>query len=106
MPSIIEMHTDPEHLPKWINYATLDAEATFFLREVLVKELMKYPVEFEEMKNLFDLYCKYWLPFGEILTDIERIGIRVDVEHLKRAEMQAIEDMEELKTGEEFKKHT
>lgn len=99
MPSIIEMHTDAELLPRWVNYATLDAEATFFLREVLVKELLKYPIEFENMKNLFDLYCKYWLPFGEILTDIERVGIRVNKEHLQNAEKQALKDMEELKKG-------
>lgn len=93
------MHTDPELISKWVDYATLDAEATFFLREVLVKELMKYPVEFEDMKNIFDLYCKYWLPFGEILTDIERQGIRVNKPHLKKAEEQAIIDMQNLKRG-------
>lgn len=57
MPSLIELHTDPELLPQWIDYATLDAEATFFLREVLVREMMKYPTEFEDSTNIFDLYC-------------------------------------------------
>ena len=97
MPSIIEMHTDATLLPKWIKYATLDAEATFFLREVLVKEMMKYPTDFEGLDNIFNLYCRYWLPFGEILTDIEREGIRVNLAHLKKAEKQAFADMEELK---------
>ena len=38
-PNIIKMHTDPELLPKWIEYSSLDAEITFFLYEVLKKKL-------------------------------------------------------------------
>ena len=99
MPSLIELHTDPELLPKWIDYATLDAEATYFLREVLVQEMMKYPTDYEGCSNIFDLYCQYWLPFGEILTDIERIGIRVNLDHLVDAETQARQDIEDLKAS-------
>jgi DNA polymerase-1 len=99
MPSLIELHTDPELLPKWVDYATLDAEATFFLREVLVREMLKYPTDYEGCVNIFDLYCQYWLPFGEILTDIERIGIRVNTDHLQKAELQAKKDIEDLKAS-------
>lgn len=99
MPTLVELHTDPELLPKWIDYATLDAEATFFLREVLVREMMKYPSDFEGNKTIFDLYCKYWLPFGEILTDIERVGIRVNLEHLRKAETTALKDIDDLKSS-------
>lgn len=35
------------------------------------------------MENLLGLYSKYWLPFGELLTDMERNGIAVDLNHLK-----------------------
>ena len=96
MPSIVELHTSPETIQKWVEYATLDAEATFFLREYLVVELRKFKVQFEDMRNLFDLYCKYWLPFGEVLTELERSGIKVDLEHLAQAEKRAFEDLHVL----------
>ena len=35
------------------------------------------------MQTLLGLYSKYWLPFGELLTDMERRGIRVNVDYLK-----------------------
>jgi hypothetical protein len=30
------------------------------------------------MDNNFDLYEKYWQPFGELLTDIERRGFKIN----------------------------
>ncbi len=96
MPSIVELHTSPQTIQKWVEYATLDAEATFFLREFLTVELKKFKVRFEDMNNLFDLYCKYWLPFGEILTELERNGIKVDLVHLADAEKRAFEDLHTL----------
>lgn len=83
IPSIVEMHTNKELLPKWIEYSTLDAEATFFLREYLLSKLKEFEINFEGMKNLMDLYNKYWLPLGETLTDMERAGIKVDVKYLE-----------------------
>ena len=97
MPSIIEMHTSADLLPKWIHYGTLDAEATFYLREVLINELKKYRVDFEDMTNLWDFYIKYWLPFGELLTEIEREGIRVNLDYLQKAEQQALKDIQAFK---------
>ena len=45
------------------------------------------------MGNMYDYYLEYLLPFGELLTDIERRGIRVDTKgHLKDAEKRARED--------------
>lgn len=96
VPSIEELHTKAEEVETWVQYSTLDAESTYFLREVLVQELRKFKVEFEGMNNLFDLYCKYWLPFGEILTELERNGIRVNKEHLSKAEMHAQDDLNSL----------
>jgi DNA polymerase I-like protein with 3'-5' exonuclease and polymerase domains len=93
MPSFVEIYTSLELLPKMIQYSAFDADATFFLREALVSELTRYKVNFEDMNNLFDLYTKYWLPFGEVLTDLERSGIRVDLNHLAKAEVQALQDI-------------
>ena len=39
-------------------------------------------VSFENMENLLDVYNKYWLPLGQMLTDMEKTGIRVDIDYL------------------------
>lgn len=44
------------------------------------------------MENLLGLYSKYWLPFGELLTDIERRGISVNVDYLKQIQLTAEKD--------------
>lgn len=28
--------------------------------------------------TMWNLYCDYWMPFGELLTDMEREGMMVD----------------------------
>lgn len=38
------------------------------------------------------LYAKYWLPFGELLTDMEREGFKIDVNYLKEIELTAVRD--------------
>ena len=47
------------------------------------------------MEDNLTLYTKYWLPFGEILTEMERVGIRVDVAYLRELELQAHKDRNE-----------
>lgn len=96
-PSIIEMHTDENLIKDWVFYSTLDAELTYFLKEVLSVKLMQLTTNFEGMENLLDLYYKYWLDFGEILTDMERVGIKVNIQHLQKIQQQAEKD---LKTKE------
>jgi DNA polymerase-1 len=44
------------------------------------------------MNNLLGLYTKYWLPFGELLTEMERNGIRVSLDHLKQIQLTAEKD--------------
>ena len=83
-PDIEEMHTDERYVEKWVEYSCFDAEITYFLRETLAKKLCQLESHEEGMSNLLDLYAKYWLPFGEVLTDMERNGIAVDVNYLKQ----------------------
>lgn len=82
IPEIVDLHTRPDCVTDWVEYACLDAEITFFLRETLYVMLKELGTNFEGMKNMNDVYEKYWLPFGEMLTDMERVGIRVDLEYL------------------------
>lgn len=44
------------------------------------------------MRDLLEFYTKYWLPFGEVLTDMEREGIKLDTDYLKEIEMLATRD--------------
>lgn len=83
-PDIEEMHTDSKHVAKWVEYSCFDAEITFFLRETLAHKLCQLNTQEEGMQNLLGLYGKYWLPFGELLTDMERNGIKIDINHLKQ----------------------
>lgn len=83
IPPIVDLHTREDCVNEWIQYASLDAEITFFLRETFKVMLKELPTNFEDLHDMWDVYEKYWLPFGETLTDLERIGIKVDKEYLK-----------------------
>lgn len=37
----------------------------------------------EGVSSMWDFYQQLWLPFGELLTDMERYGIKVDIDHMK-----------------------
>eukprot|EP00879_Flechtneria_rotunda_P001581 GHRR01001740.1.p1 GENE.GHRR01001740.1~~GHRR01001740.1.p1 ORF type:complete len:951 (+),score=402.49 GHRR01001740.1:427-2853(+) len=42
--------------------------------------------------SMWQLYQDYWLPFGELLTDMELEGVKVDRVHLRHQEEQALQD--------------
>jgi DNA polymerase I len=48
---------------------------------------------------MWKFYQKYWLPFGEVLTDLEREGIKVNLDHMREIREMATHD---LKKKEEF----
>ena len=54
---------------------------------MLAKQLCRLKTEEEDMGDNLALYTKYWLPFGELLTDMEREGIAVDIEYLRELEL-------------------
>lgn len=83
MPDLIELHTGKETIDRWIEYSTFDSEVTYYLYHNLKALMKELPVDFEEMKNIWDIYEQYWLPFGELLTSIERKGMRVNQSHLE-----------------------
>lgn len=91
-PDIEEMHTDERHVRSWVDYSTFDAEITFFLRETLSYQLCQLKTGEEDMLDMSGLYTKYWLPFGELLTDMERTGFKIDLDYLKQIELMAKRD--------------
>eukprot|EP00550_Attheya_septentrionalis_P009313 CAMPEP_0198296976 /NCGR_PEP_ID=MMETSP1449-20131203/34802_1 /TAXON_ID=420275 /ORGANISM="Attheya septentrionalis, Strain CCMP2084" /LENGTH=1036 /DNA_ID=CAMNT_0043997751 /DNA_START=341 /DNA_END=3451 /DNA_ORIENTATION=+ len=90
IPPVEVMQRDLQFREKWIMYSAYDAEGTWLLREKLQKMLEAMPWQGKE--HMFDYYHAYMREFGQVLTDMERRGIRVDVEYLAGVEVQARKD--------------
>mmetsp|Transcript_3581 Transcript_3581/g.12854 ORF Transcript_3581/g.12854 Transcript_3581/m.12854 type:complete len:1238 (+) Transcript_3581:138-3851(+) len=102
LPSVEELQEDPRTRLQWIHYSALDAEATWQLRESLHRALAMKRVEENVVtahygiNNLWDLYEGVWRPFGEILTDMEKRGIKVNRAYLEEIEARAADDLKSL----------
>ncbi len=71
-----------------------DAASTWHLRERLEVELKRWP--WTAGLTMFDFYLRYWLAFGECLTDMEREGIYVRKDdYLPSIQRKAVVDMKE-----------
>jgi hypothetical protein len=82
--------------PEWIEYSVYDAQGTWLLHEELKRRLQAMEWT-EDGKHMYDYYVKYWAPFGELLTDLERNGIKVDVaQQLPLAERRAEAERDRL----------
>jgi len=91
MPPVEVMQRDPKHRGKWIKYSCYDAEGTWLIRNKLDDLLANTP--WLRGKTLSDYYWWHMRPFGEVLTDLERRGIRVNAEdYLAKVEIQARND--------------
>jgi DNA polymerase-1 len=99
LPDVTALQTSPETRYQWIDYSTLDAQATWLLRESLECKLRNMPVEackilaekYKPCATMWDFYQQYWKPFGELLVDMERNGMLVDKGKLHEAEKLATE---------------
>ncbi|WIA09343.1 hypothetical protein OEZ85_008750 [Tetradesmus obliquus] len=49
--------------------------------------------------TLWDLYLEYWKPFGDVLTQMEQDGVRVNRDHLSVQEQVAIADQQEAEAS-------
>jgi hypothetical protein len=38
-------------------------------------------------RTMYDFFVTYWVPFGELLTDMEKMGFYVETPHLKAMEV-------------------
>ena len=101
LPDVVSLQVSAETRCRWIDYSSLDAQATWLLRESLECKLRNMPVDacrylsanadFKVCATMWDFYTQNWLPFGEILVDMERNGMLVDKEKLRVAETLATE---------------
>lgn len=95
IPPVEVLQRDPKFRSKFIDYSCDDAEGTWNLHMKLVQKLKD-----KEWKTTgTDLYDYYWhnmREFGEVLTDMERRGIRVDAkDYLASVEEKARQDRAE-----------
>ena len=91
IPPLEVMQRDPKYRSKWIGYSCYDAKGTYEIREKLQGLLES--MAWVKGKNLYDYYQMHMRPFGEVLTDMERRGIRVDArDYLAKVELTARED--------------
>jgi hypothetical protein len=94
LPPLDEVQRDPVLWNAWVEYSTYDAEATWRIREILEEKLRARP--WIAPRSMWDFYQLFIVPFAECLTDMERAGIYVDVQHhLPQAEKLALVDRDD-----------
>ena len=102
IPELRKVQEGSETRERWIQYSALDAIATWHVRDELVTRLKMMPWIVEDKQKLgtmFEFYEEYLLPFGDLLTEMESAGIKVDTDgHLKAAEARAREEREKMLT--------
>jgi len=97
LPPLDSLQASPLTRPDWVQYAVYDAKGTWLLYRELEARLSR--MEWLRTRSLFDFYTEYWRPFGELLTDMERAGVMVDVRSklpLAQTRAQADRDAAEL----------
>ena len=95
VPPIEVLQRDPEFRKNFIAYSCYDAVGTWELHQRLVA-LLKKMEWISKDTNLFDYYWENMRYFAEVLTDMERRGIRVDAkDYLASVEVQARKDRKE-----------
>lgn len=103
VPGTVELQRSSVYGEAWIEYAVSDAELTHRLMEVLTAKLEKMEITCEgnalqslPFTNLRQLYDRLFVPFGNMLIDMERTGFRVDVDMLVDAQKAAEKDRDRL----------
>lgn len=95
IPPVEILQRDPQFRFNFIEYSCLDAQSTWLLHEKLVQLLERMPW-LTDGGNLYEYYWTHMRPFGVVLTDMERRGIRVDAkDYLATVEQQARKDRDE-----------
>jgi SAP domain/3'-5' exonuclease len=125
LPPVEVLQRTPKYRKPWIRYSCYDAESTWNIRSILQEcleeskwsppngftdddtEDMDYSNNNKNSKdntdsnnrkvspNLYQYYQMHMRPFGEVLTDMERRGVRVDAgDYLANVEVQARKDRE------------
>lgn len=99
LPDVADVQENVSLRDSWIRYSCYDAKGTWLLHEVLLSKLKAMPWQ-EPGSSMADYYeqsdepiltktlrcdltkmrcLRYWRPFGELLTQMERTGVHVDI---------------------------
>ncbi|RAL44098.1 hypothetical protein DM860_015019 [Cuscuta australis] len=94
IPSVEELQREDRKL--WICYSALDSISTLMLYDSLKTKLSNRVWKFDGVceGNMLNFYEKYWLPFGELLVQVETEGVLVDRGYLAELEKVAQADQE------------
>jgi len=105
LPPVSEIQESDRRLD-WIQYSCFDAMCTKHLYVALANRLREMEWRFtydytstaqsRMNSNMLEMYEQCLLPFAVCLTDIEREGFQLDIDHLKNAEMLAQKSIKEL----------
>lgn len=100
LPSMDELQRNPDSRLTWIEYSAKDAVATWHVYDGLKKKLEEKDWVIEDSQGnevtkgtMFDFYNKYLVDFGNLLTDMERHGIKLNTEAMREAEGRARQEM-------------
>jgi len=77
-------------------YASHDAWLTAKLYELLERELKNRKWIFRQGKNLYDYYLEFESPFTKVLFNMERRGIRIDLNYVNEIEAKITKRLEEI----------
>jgi DNA polymerase-1 len=92
VPPIDVLQRDPRFRKNFITYSCYDAVGTWKLHEKL-KAMLEAMQWVSDTTNMYHYYWDNMREFGEVLTDMERRGIRVDAkDYLASVEVQARQD--------------
>ena len=118
MPDTLTLQTAEKYRKEFVEYSVQDAKITWFVKksqylfvfalinrnstfkrdvrnilEMKLREL-EWNIGGKRLGTLWDFYIRYMLAFGEVLTELEREGIRIDMDQIKKIEPIALEDLE------------
>lgn len=82
--NLTEVLLDPANERTVVNYAGLDAYATYNLFMALRKELLAAETDNADYPTLWEYFARTEVPFTKVLWTMEREGIRLDTEELNR----------------------
>ncbi|RAL43501.1 hypothetical protein DM860_012642 [Cuscuta australis] len=86
IPSVEDLQREDRKL--WICYSALDSISTLMLYDSLKTKLSDRIWKFDGVYegNMLNFYERYWLPFGELLVQMETEGVLVDRAYLAKLE--------------------
>lgn len=97
LPALDRVQRSALFLSDWVQYSTYDTQATWQLYGELARRLALIPwitnglpgrarAGDSSEPSMLEFYKRHWLAFGEVLTDIERAGVYVRLDHLAASE--------------------